>query len=212
MLLVIETATAALSVALFEDDRILAHHHEIVGRGHAERLLPIIADLLGSRRPDGVAVDCGPGSFTGIRVGLAASQGFRIAWGVPAHGFSSTALIAAGLLAAGVDDVSQGCAVALLGGHGEVFVEMFDQAPIRSPMRSLTPSLAAQVIPHARIHGSGASLVVAARGWGEAVDVLPDARNFERLPSSLARLPLRPLYGRAPDAKVPEVNPAHASR
>ena len=87
MLLVIETATAALSVALLEGDAILRQHHEVVGRGHAERLLPVIRDLLGPCVPDAIAVDCGPGSFTGVRVGLAAAQGLRIAWGVPVHGY-----------------------------------------------------------------------------------------------------------------------------
>lgn len=198
MLLVIETATAALSVALFDGGTAIAEHHEIVGRGHAERLLPVMADLLGTRRPDSIAVDCGPGSFTGIRVGLAAAQGLRIAWGVPVHGFSSTSLVAAG---AGVE----ACAVALTGGHGEVFVEMFDGPPLRSlsPMRSVPPLVAAREIGHTRIHGSGASAVIAARGWGEAVDAYPDAREFPRLPAAFTQLPLRPIYGRAPDAKVP---------
>lgn len=199
MLLVIETATAALSLALVEDGRVVGEHHEVVGRGHAERLLPAIAELLGDRRPAAVAVDCGPGSFTGVRVGLAAAQGFRIAWGVPTHGFSSTALIAAG------DETEESLAVALTGGHGEVFVEMFDRRPLRSlsALRSLTPGGAAEAIWHARIIGSGAAAVVGSRGWGEAVDALPRAADFNGLSPELAALPLRPIYGRAPDAKLP---------
>jgi len=199
MLLVIETATAALSVALFDSGALIADYHEVVGRGHAEALLPAIRDLLAGRIPDTIAVDCGPGSFTGVRVGLAAAQGLRIAWGVPTNGFSSTALVAAGAPA----DAAR--AVALTGGHGEVFVEMFDVSPFRSavPLRSLTPQDAAGTIPHARVVGSGAAAVVAARGWGEAVDALPRAADFGRLPPALAGLPLRPIYGRAPDAKPP---------
>ena len=196
MLLVIETATAALSVALLEDGAVLARHHEIVGRGHAERLLPVIRDLLSGRVPRAVAVDCGPGSFTGVRVGLAAAQGLRLAWNVPTHGFSSMALVAAG---------NDAHAVALSGGHGEVFAEMFDHAPLRSvaPLRSLTPGDAGAAIGHARVVGSGAAAVIAARGWGEAVDALPRAEDFARLPGALAGLALRPIYGRAPDAKRP---------
>lgn len=198
MLLVIETATAALSVALFDGDAILGQHHEIVGRGHAERLLPVIRDLLGPRVPDTIAVDCGPGSFTGVRVGLAAAQGLRIAWNVPVHGYSSLSLVAAGDRSDSINTV-----VALTGGHGEVFVEMFEGIPHRSvgPLRSLTPDAAARAISHARILGSGAASVVAARGWGEAVDALPRAADFIRLPIALATLKLRPIYGRAPDAK-----------
>lgn len=202
MLLVIETATAALSVALFDHDRLVAEHHEIVGRGHAERLLPVIASLLGTRRPAGIAVDCGPGSFTGVRVGLAAAQGLRIAWQIPVRGFSSMALVAAGQ--------DEPAAVALTGGHGEVFAQMFDHHPLRArgPMRSLTPDDAARMIADPRIHGSGAAAVIAARGWGEAVDILPCASDFASLPDALAALPLRPIYGRAPDAKLPPARPA----
>ena len=77
MELVIETASAACSVALIEGGALLDERHEIVGRGHAERLLPLVEDLLGGRRPDSILVDIGPGSFTGVRVGLAAAPGLR---------------------------------------------------------------------------------------------------------------------------------------
>lgn len=199
MLLVIETATAALSLALVEDGRLLAEHHEVVGRGHAERLLPAIAALLGGGRPQAVAVDCGPGSFTGVRVGLAAAQGLRIAWGLPTLGFSSTALIAAG------DRGDGPLAVAITGGHGEVFVQMFDRWPLRSvcDLASLRPEVAARAITHDRVIGSGADAVVSARGWGKADAALPRAADFTALPAGLATLPLAPIYGRAPDAKLP---------
>ena len=96
MQLVIESATAACSAALLDDDGdVIDERHEIVGRGHAERLLPMIADLLGTRTPTSILVDCGPGSFTGVRVGLAAAHGLAIGWKVPLAGFSSTAAIAA---------------------------------------------------------------------------------------------------------------------
>ena len=198
MLLVIETATSALSVALIADGGVLAEHHEVVGRGHAERLLPVVRDMLGTRRPDAIAVDCGPGSFTGVRVGLAAAQGLRIAWGVPTLGYSSTALVAAG-----VGDGEDEIAVALTGGHGEVFVELFSAAPLHSlgALRSLAPEAAGSVVPQHRIIGSGAAAVVAARGWGEAVDALPRAQDVRRLSAGLSSLSLCPIYGRAPDAR-----------
>jgi tRNA threonylcarbamoyladenosine biosynthesis protein TsaB len=95
MLLVIDSATAACSVALVDGERLLDERHELVGRGHAERLVPMVAELLGGRRPSAIAVDCGPGSFTGLRVGLAAAHGLAIGWRVPLTGYSSLALIAA---------------------------------------------------------------------------------------------------------------------
>ncbi len=73
MLLVIDSATAACSVALVEHGAVIDERHEVVGRGHAERLVPMIAEMLGKRRPRQILVDCGPGSFTGVRVGLAAA-------------------------------------------------------------------------------------------------------------------------------------------
>src|SRR5688500_16672056 len=135
MELVIECATTACSAALIDrDNRLVDERHELVGRGHAERLLPMIAELLGGRRPTSILVDCGPGSFTGIRVGLAAAHGLAIGWRVPIAGFSSLALIAA---ASGEADV----AVALAGGHGELFVQSYGGDPLAplDDLRSLAP-------------------------------------------------------------------------
>src|SRR3712207_4873202 len=94
MLLVIDSATAACSVALIDGESLVAERHEVIGRGHAERLMPVVEELLDGRRPNAIAVDCGPGSFTGVRVGLAAAHGLAIGWQVPLHGYSSLALIA----------------------------------------------------------------------------------------------------------------------
>jgi tRNA threonylcarbamoyladenosine biosynthesis protein TsaB len=196
MILVIETATPACSVALIDGETLIEERHEIVGRGHAERLVPMIGELLGGLRPEAVLVDCGPGSFTGIRVGLAAAQGLRIGWGVPIAGFSSLAAIAAA--AGGGDEI----AVALLGGHGQLFVQTFGEAPMRplDPLRSLPPDEAAAAVRTRRVAGSGAEALVAARGEGEAVEALPRAADARLLPLSLRTLAPRPIYGRAPDA------------
>src|SRR5437868_6719428 len=97
-ILVIETATAACSVALLDGKQVAAARHELVGRGHAERLVPMIGEVLaeaGCARAALIQVDCGPGSFTGIRVGLAAARALALAWGVPVAGYSAMALIAA---------------------------------------------------------------------------------------------------------------------
>src|SRR5882757_7950579 len=101
--LVIETSTAACSAALIEGGVVIAAAHEVVGRGHAERLVPMIAELPGGGRAARILVDCGPGSFTGVRVGIAAARGLALGWGAEAFGYSSLALLAASGFAAHSD-------------------------------------------------------------------------------------------------------------
>lgn len=197
MLLVIDCATAACSVALLGDDgAAIDERHETVGRGHAERLVPMIDELLAGRRPDSILVDCGPGSFTGVRVGLAAARGLGIGWGVAVAGYSSLALIAA---ASG----ERAVAVALAGGHGELFVQSYGGDPIRplDDLRSLGPAAAADSIHAELVLGSGAEALVAARRSGRWADALPRAADAWALPAPLRSLPPRPIYGRPPDAK-----------
>ena len=197
MLLVIDSATAACSVALIsEDGAVLDERHEMVGRGHAERLLPMIEELLADRRPGAILVDCGPGSFTGVRVGLAAAHGLGIGWGVAIAGYSSLALIAA---ASGEPEV----AVALTGGHGELFVQSYGGDPLAplDGLRSLGIAAAADAIHAELVLGSGAEALVQARRSGRWADALPRAADAWALPPPLRSLPPRPIYGRAPDAR-----------
>jgi tRNA threonylcarbamoyladenosine biosynthesis protein TsaB len=208
MLLAIDSATAACSAALIDGGSVIAERHEIVGRGHAERLMPMIAELLedeaaAGRRPDAILVDCGPGSFTGIRVGLAAAHGLAIGWGVPLHGFSSMALIAAAARDGAGRDGAGEVAVALQGGHGELFVQRYGGDPLAplDSLRSLDPDSAAAAIAAETVVGSGAEALVVARGRGTWREALPRAADVRLLPEALRALPPRPIYGRAPDAK-----------
>jgi tRNA threonylcarbamoyladenosine biosynthesis protein TsaB len=195
--LVIDSATAACSAALVgPGGELIDQRHETVGRGHAERLLPMIADLLNGRRPDSILVDCGPGSFTGVRVGLAAARGLAIGWHIPVSGYSSLALLA---VASGAAEVG----VALQGGHGELFVQSYGGDPFGplDDLRSLAPYAAAETIGAELVVGSGAEILVTARGHGRWADALPRAADARLLPPPLSNLPPRPIYGRAPDAK-----------
>ncbi len=201
MILIIDTATAACSVALVGGDMPAEERHELVGRGHAERLVPMVEALLAGRRPDSILVDCGPGSFTGVRVGLAAAHGLAIGWGVPLSGYSSMAAVAA---AVGTGAGAGGeIAVALEGGHGQLFVQTFGEDVMRplDTLRSLPPEQAAAAVHSHRVAGSGAPALVAARGSGEAIDALPRAADALLLPAVLRSLAPRPIYGRPPDAK-----------
>lgn len=194
--LVIDTATQACSVALIEGDRVVAAIHEVVGRGHAERLVPMIAELPEGGRADAILVDCGPGSFTGVRVGLAAAIGLGIGWGVPVSGCTSTALVAARGFAD--DPQATDLAVVLEGGHGEVFVQCYDRAlDAVAPLASLTPAGALEAIDRRRAIGSGVKYLDRA----DTVEALPSAADAVLLPAIARALPPRPIYGRAPDAK-----------
>ena len=197
MILAIDTSTAACTAALFSaTGECIARRDELIGRGHSERLVPMIEELLDGRRADRILVGVGPGSFTGIRVGIAAAQGLAIGWEAELAGMSSLALLAAG----STDEAP--VAAAMRGGHGELFVQQFEQqlAP-STPLLNLPPYQAAALISADRVVGPGATDLVEARGRGEAVDAWPAAANALRLPRELRSLTPRPLYARAPDAR-----------
>lgn len=195
--LVIDTAASACSVALIDGEAVIDYRHEVVGRGHAERLVPMIAELPDGGRADAVLVDCGPGSFTGIRVGIAAARGLGIGWGVPVYGYSSMALVAA---MAANEHAADAIAVVLEGGHGEVFVQPFDcPAPnlikAAAPLASMSPDAARAAVAGREVFGTGVK-------WLEfGTELLPDARAARLLPVADRSLPPLPIYGRAPDAK-----------
>lgn len=193
--LVIETSGAACSIALLDGATLVAERHERVGRGHAERLVPWIAELPNGGRADEVIVGCGPGSFTGVRIAIAAARGLGLGWGVPVRGVSSLALVAAGV---DEDHVT----VAVEGGHGELFIQDFvgPGCVEAGPLRSLVPESAAR-LSRPVIAGSGAGRIVAARGSGKAFDLDARAANAAKLPDGAFALAARPVYGRGADAK-----------
>lgn len=195
-ILAIETATANCSVALIEDGRVIASDVATVGRGHAERLLPMIAALPAGGRANAIHVDCGPGSFTGVRVGIAAARALGFGWAVPVHGFSSLMLIAATWFASSDDTAVE---VLIEGGHGEVFVQSFGREPLcpTTALQSLAPEAIGPPLP-TRV-GNAAVRVATLHGFPPAADCMPEARNAALL-ASVSDV-VRPIYGRAPDAK-----------
>ncbi|MBS7670538.1 tRNA (adenosine(37)-N6)-threonylcarbamoyltransferase complex dimerization subunit type 1 TsaB [Croceicoccus gelatinilyticus] len=199
--LVIDSATDACSAALFEGGECLAGEWLQLGRGHAERLVPMIGALPDKGRADRVVVALGPGSFTGIRVGLAAAKALAMAWKADLLGYHTPALLAA---QARAEHGAQPVAVVNTGGHGEWFVEEFGaDGTSLAPVRSLRPDDAASQIGADLVVGSQAEALVDFRGTGTAQAMLPDARRFAALPESALTRDVRPAYGRAPDAKLP---------
>ena len=201
MILAFDTSSAACTVALFDDaSDCVASRDELIGRGHAERLVPMIAELMDGRSAGRILVGVGPGSFTGIRVAIAAAHGLAIGWGAELMGMSSLALLAAGAASEGQ------VAAAVLGGHGELFVQQFDAATLEptSGLTNLPPAAAVAVTTAPLVVGSGAGQLVDARGSGEAREAWPSAAYALRLPQALRSLPAKPVYARAPDAKARE--------
>lgn len=198
-ILVIDTATQALSIALFDDADCIGHFHAVVGRGHAEALLPAIAALPDGGRADRIVVDVGPGSFTGVRIGIAAARALGLAWDAPVIGYSATSLIAA---MAARDEGDEPVAVTITGGHGELFWQCFDRerlAPL-APLASTPIAMLARTLDSATFYGTGAEALVTARGKGAAVNLYPDAACYPLIATQPALDP-RPIYGRDADAK-----------
>jgi tRNA threonylcarbamoyladenosine biosynthesis protein TsaB len=128
MLLAIDTSTTRAGVALY-DGRVLAELSWLAGRDHGRQLLPLIHDLLerlGRRPADlaAVAAARGPGSFTGLRVGLAVARGLGFALGVPLYGIGSLDVLAAGLPA-----YDGRIRAVLEAGRGRVATAAFEPSP-----------------------------------------------------------------------------------
>ena len=153
-ILAIETATEACSTALFDNGTLLDARHEVLGRGHAERLVPMIAELPGKGCAGEIRVSLGPGSFTGVRIGLAVARALGIAWHAQVRGYPTLALVAA--IARG--EAGGPVTVCMTGGHGEWFVQDFDAGAIPAgAVASLAPEAAAARAVHPLIAGSKAA-------------------------------------------------------
>ena len=199
MILAFDTSTAACTAALMEPDgTVVASRDEVIGRGHAERLVPMIEEMLDGHVPSRILVGVGPGSFTGLRVGIAAAHGMAIGWRVPLAGMNSLAL-----LAASAPPGEGKVAAALAGGHGELFVQSFDRKKMSAsgPILNLSPQAAAMKVDAPLVVGSGAEALVEARHSGQALAILPSASHALQLPELLRMLECKPIYARAPDAR-----------
>src|SRR5215211_5244258 len=167
-ILAIDTALAACAAAVFDSNggRTLAAESLMMARGHAEALMPLIARVMDKAETefaelDRIAVTVGPGSFTGLRVGIAAARGIALAAGKPAVGLSTLAALAAPHVASRADHVI----IAVIDARNEqVYFQVF--APNGTTV--VTPRLdrvraAVRAVPvgAAVITGSAAELVAA---------------------------------------------------
>lgn len=220
--LAIDTALGACSAAVLDTRHVAVVASETLPmvRGHAEAIMPLIARVMDQAgidfaSLDRIAVTTGPGSFTGLRVGISAARGIALAAGKPAVGLSTLAGFAAPHIA---QDDSSAVVAAIDARHEHVYLQVFGPggktvvAPRIAPLREAVRAAAASP---ARIVGSGAELIIALWPNGEPPPVLveqldaPDIGWIARLGAAATegQAPPKPLYLRAPDAQ-----PQDASR
>jgi tRNA threonylcarbamoyladenosine biosynthesis protein TsaB len=214
-ILAIDTALPAVSACVFESgaDEPAALESMPMTRGHAEALVPLIDRVIAASGGDfatidRVAVTVGPGSFTGLRVGIAAARALGLACNVPVVGVSTLAAMAAPLILDGEDDT---VGIAIDARHGNVFFAAFgaDGRALMPPHVATIAAAAATLAGGpARVAGSGAPMI-AIEAWskGQMVEIVgevlwPDISYVAKL-GLLADpnvAPPRPLYLKAPDA------------
>lgn len=175
--------------------------HEVLGRGHAERLVPMIAELPEKGRSDRILVSLGPGSFTGVRIGLATARALGLAWGAEVLGYPTLSLVAS----QGSPKEKAPITICMAGGHGEWFVQNFnDDGLPGAPVRSLPPEEAAKFAEHKRIAGTRAHELAELVGPdARPLDLRVDARHAALIQEDQLTRDLTPIYGRPPDAKKP---------
>jgi len=207
--LVIDSATEACSVALFEGDALLDGRYEVIGRGHAERLVPMISELPGRGRAQRIAVSLGPGSFTGVRIGLAAARGLAVAAELPCVGITTFEAVAEPAF----DEVGAATLVAAIESkREEIFLQAFNAA--REPLGeafAAAPEDAARRLPAGDlvVAGDAAERLVAGLGRVSRIAeasgppraacvAMIGARRVQA--GTVGDLP-RPFYLRPPDAR-----------
>jgi len=220
-LLAIDTSQAACSVALWRDGALAGYRYRDMPKGHAEALIPMLDEMrdeldFSFDRLDAFAVTVGPGTFTGLRVGLATARGFAVAMDKPCLGVTSLEAIAhPAAQEAAAHELIAACFDAR---RNEAYLQVFgsDLSPVTAPALVSLDDLSgildtASDAPLLAV-GTGAHLVqdhAGSRVRCAGAAPLPDARSVAAIASARAAdkaLPPSPLYLRAPDAKV-QTNP-----
>jgi len=214
-ILAVDTALGACSVAVLDDARVLAHRYQVMERGHAEALAPMVKEAMQASGIsfadlDRLAVTTGPGTFTGQRVGLAFMRGLRVALKKPLVGITTLEAMCAAAMAeanasyaAAVHDARREEAYLAVTSANGVLI-----APEILPMQDVTGRIAAAIPQDAAVAVAGtcAEIVAGTVPTAQLTSIRqPDALWVARL-AIMAPAPAgapHPLYLRAPDAKLP---------
>ena len=214
-ILAIDTALEACQVAIFDSDeeKLLAMLSHDMRRGHAEALIPIIADAMKAAgldysQLDRIATTVGPGSYTGLRVGISAAKGLSFAAGNPAVGVTTLAAVSAPLFA---EDTAVPVVSVIDARHGNVYFHMAgagQRVLLSARHTSIQDAILTITAGPVRLVGPAAQILAA--NWPRHPGPPPVAIDGRAKPSIewLARLaaaaeplraPAKPLHLRAPD-------------
>lgn len=214
LVLAIDTALEACSAAIFDSAQgiVIASDTQIMTRGHAEALMPLVAGVMEQSAIafadlDRIAVTVGPGSFTGLRVGIAAARGLGLATKKPVIGVTTLAALAAPYIAT---DPATPVAAAIDGRHRHIYLQLYGAGGhvLLSPrIVPVAEAVHAAAGASARLVGSGAAMMAGI--WPD--NQKPPQIDERRAPDIdwVARLgaialqqdaPPKPLYLRPPDA------------
>lgn len=209
MILALDTCLTACSAAILDGETVLAARSETMPRGHQERLAPLVRELMteagaGFSQLTRIGVTVGPGSFTGLRVGLAFAKGLSSALNLPCVGVGTLEALAFG---------RDGFVAAVIDARREqVYVQLFgDGVALTAPDALAAGTAAARI---AEVYAGGPATLIGSAA-GLLAEVLPAATVLTPQgpdPVAVARLAARgpapthsprPLYLRAPDARLP---------
>ncbi len=219
LILAIDTALDACAAAVLDTDasKIVAQESLPMKRGHAEALMPLIARVMKASGVafaalDRIAVTTGPGSFTGLRVGLSAARGIALAAGKPVVGLTTLAAYAAPIV---TDNGEHPIISAIDARHDHVYFQAVSgdgSSLIRPRVAPIAEALAAAKFGAPHLVGNAAS-ILADRWPADAPPPLridpqaaPDIGWVAWLGAAVSpdMAPARPFYLRAPDAKPPK--------
>lgn len=211
-ILAFDTTTSACSVAIWLDGNTIGSYHDAMVHGQAEALLPAIEKTMADAKTsyddlDRIAVTVGPGSFTGVRVGLATARGIGVATGLPIVGVLTTEVIAAETL----DTSDTPIAVAIDARRAEIYLHCFDsQGNTQTEPECLLPEAVAKAIGDGAwvLAGDCAERVIPHCG-PSVTQGTPSVANATVLARIAAARPIpdsppSPVYVRPPDAIVPK--------
>ena len=225
----LDTATTGCSAAVWSKGGIVAHRFEEMDRGQAERLNPMIGEVMADSGLafgdlETIAVTVGPGAFTGLRIGLAAARAIGLAAPAAVVGITTFAALARAVPES--EGAGRTLLVAVNGKRKDVFIQIFDaqRRPVGAP-GSLDPGTVPGALPAGPLliagdggpalrialadcaeagDGAGARIrFSSAMGPPDAAQVAASAAESHSGRPLSAALPPRPLYIRPPDAQLP---------